>query len=77
MLAIRDGTPNFELVGMASSAAARESRMLVPDNGFKTENKPMAPYDGDIFIDNNKLISYGVTYSVSIDEIINLVLLLF
>lgn len=33
----------------------------------------MTPYKGDIFVDNNKLISYGITYSVSIDEIITFI----
>ena len=70
VFAIKDGVPNFELVGIASSSAAQISNVIVPDKNYKAEDKIMTPYEGDIFVDNNKLISYGVTYSVSINEII-------
>ena len=73
VFAIRDGSPNFELVGMASSAAAQESNILVANDDYKEISKQKVPYTGDIFVDNNKLISYGVTYSVSINKIINFI----
>lgn len=73
VFAIRDGAPNFELIGMASSAAAQESNILVADDNFKKMIKQKVPYTGDIFVDNNKLISYGVTYSVSIDKIVDFI----
>jgi len=69
VFAIRDGIPNFELVGMASAAAAQESNILIPDKEIVDKTIIKTPYTGDIFVDNNKLISYGITYSVSIDEI--------
>ncbi len=69
VFAIRDGVPNFELVGMASSSAAQASNILVANRDYKFEKKIGTKYTGDIFVDNNKLISYGVTYSVSINEI--------
>jgi len=71
VFAIRDGAPNFELIGMASSAAALQSNILVSSDDFKAKDNLKIPYEGDIFVDNSKLISYGVTYSVSIDEIVN------
>lgn len=70
VFAVKDGVPNFELVGIASSSAAQVTNFLIPGRNYKADNKIMTPYKGDIFVDNNKLISYGVTYSVSIDEII-------
>lgn len=73
VFAIRDGVPNFELVGIASSAAAQETKLLVPDMEFENENRTKSVYNGDIFVDNNKLISYGVTYSVTINEIITFI----
>lgn len=73
VFAIRDGIPNFELIGMASSAAAQQSNILTTDDEFKTNNELQTPYYGDIFVDKKKLISYGVTYSISIDEIITFI----
>jgi len=70
VFAIRDGIPNFELVGMASSSAAQQSNILVADHDYTDSNETNNIYVGDIFIDNNKLISYGVTYSVTINEIL-------
>ena len=73
VFAIRDGAPNFELVGMASSAAAQASNILVPDEDYKKTSRLKSNYDGKIFVDNNKLISYGVTFSVTITEIITFI----
>ena len=73
VFAVRDGVPNFELIGMASSTAAQESNILVPNADFKKNNRLTTKYNGNIFVDNNKLISYGVTYSVTINEIITFI----
>ena len=73
VFAVRDGVPNFELVGMASSTSAEENITLIPEEDIAVKNNINAPYRGDIFIDNNKLISYGITYSVTIDEIVTFI----
>jgi trypsin-like peptidase len=73
VFALRDGVPNFELVGMASSSAAQASNILIPDDDFSDNTKSKSVYKGDLFVDSNKLISYGVTYSVTIDEIITFI----
>ncbi|MBC8321810.1 MAG: trypsin-like peptidase domain-containing protein [Bacteroidetes bacterium] len=73
VLAIRDGIPNFELIGIASSSAAQESNILIPEENYKNGSIIKLPYEGNIFVHNNKLISYGVTYSISIDEIITFI----
>jgi len=73
VFAIRDGVPNFELIGMASSSAAQASNLLVPNEDYKQDSKILSIYNGEIFVDNTKLISYGVTYSVTIDEIITFI----
>lgn len=70
VFAIRDGIPNFELVGMASASAAKETNILIPGKNIAKNNDIKTPYVGEIFVDNNKLINYGLTYSVSIDEIV-------
>lgn len=73
VFAIRDGVPNFELIGMATSAAAQETNILVSDDNIEILSKQKNLYTGDIFIDNTKLISYGVTYSVAINEIVTFI----
>jgi len=73
VFAIRDGIPNFELVGMASSAAAQQSNIIVASQDYDDLNKLKSPYIGDVFVDNSKLISYGITYSVTINEILTFI----
>ncbi len=75
VFAMRDGAQNFEFVGMASSAAAQKSNILIADDDYKAGGAQNNQYFGRIFVDNNKLISYGVTYSVGINEIVNFILL--
>lgn len=73
VFAIRDGAPNFELVGMASSAAAQTTRILEPDKDVAGDINFKTLYNGPLFVDKTKLINYGVTYSVTIDEIITFI----
>jgi hypothetical protein len=71
ILAIRDGVPNFELVGMAKSVSAKNQYILTPsslDGILKFE--PNIPYSGDIYIKKFDDINYGITYTISTDEII-------
>lgn len=72
ILAIRDGVPNFELVGMARSVSARNEYFLTPAplNG-KLEYEPNIPYSGDVYVKKFEGINYGITYTISTDEIIN------
>ena len=73
VFAIRDGIPNFELIGMASSSSARASLLLSPDNDFELNGSTHQKYNGDIFVDNTRLINYGISYSITIDEIISFI----
>ena len=73
VFALRDGSQNFEIVGMASSSSAQTNRYLTPDNNRYKDINSRVPYEGRIFVDNNKLINYGVTFSVTIDEITNFI----
>ena len=69
-LAIRDGVPNFELVGMVKLVSARTSYVLVPekDDGV-VEYDPTVPYDGQIFVERKTEIEYGVTQAISVEMI--------
>ena len=70
VLAIRDGVPNFELVGIAKSVSAKRSYVITPDprvieDGFD----PHLPYTGELFVDQRMEINYGVTHAVSIEAV--------
>ena len=67
ILALRDGVPNFELVGMATSVSAETSYLLTPGN-IKSYD-PTFPYSGSVYIKDYKNINYGITYSLSIEAI--------
>jgi hypothetical protein len=70
VLAIRDGIPNFELVGIASSVSADFEHVLVPpESAFTTGYDPRIPYTGDIYIQFNKNINYGITFIISTESI--------
>ena len=68
VVAIRDGVPNFELVGMASSTSAKSIYYLKPENveNYMQSNEPFV---GDVVLSHERMINYGVTYAVTVDEI--------
>jgi hypothetical protein len=71
ILAIRDGVPNFELVGMAKSVSAKNQYFLTPvPLNDKSGYEPNFPYAGDIYVKKFEDINYGITYTISTDEII-------
>lgn len=70
VLVIRDGVPNFELVGIVSSVSASFEQILVPEvdaDGSKFD--PKLPYTNQIYVKNQQQIDYGITYAVSIENI--------
>lgn len=69
VLAIRDGVPNFELVGMASSASAKQVYYVKPGKDAPEYLNPDDPYTGPLYTDQYKDIKYGVTFNVSIEAI--------
>lgn len=68
VLAIRDGVPNFELVGMAASTSAKSIYFLKPADEDQLRQNNEAYHD-DVVVSSERMINYGVTYSVTIDEI--------
>lgn len=68
VLALKHSSPYFELVGMATSASAKSIEYLKPAESKEaiqsTEN-----YTGSMVVDRERMINYGVTYSVTIDRI--------
>lgn len=70
ILAIKDGVPNFELVGLAKSVSAKNEYLLIPftENG-KQDYNPNFPYEGDLLVKRYEGINYGITYTISTSEI--------
>lgn len=70
VLAIKDGVPNFELVGMAKSVGASYENILIPEEeSHMRRYNPNSPYNGNTFVKLKKNINYGITYSVSSNSI--------
>ncbi|MFQ5583625.1 MAG: serine protease [Calditrichia bacterium] len=72
VLAIRDGVPNFELVGIVSSVSATFEYILTPEKGVTVSlYGPQLPYDNDIFVKLDKKIDYGVTFGISVESVLD------
>jgi len=71
LLAVRDGVPNFEVVGITTSAAAETETVLVPERNKSYDET--VPYEGKIYVDNKKSINYGITKAISAEAILNLI----
>ena len=70
VLAIKDGVPNFELVGIVQWVPEEEENILVPS---KTKNNiqynPLVPYTGETFVKRYSSIRYGIARVISIEII--------
>ncbi len=70
ILALRDGPPHFELVGIANALSAKEEYILRPDPGASlTELARNHPYKGDIYVDRQLTVIYGITFAISVENI--------
>ena len=74
VLAIRDGIPNLEFVGIARGVSGRTEYLVVPE----IEDKPsvwelMKPYRGKIFRKKHEFIEPGMTYTISIESIMTFI----
>ena len=70
VLAIRDGVPNFELVGIANSVSADYEYVISPpENISRTGYDSRIPYQGEVFVEFNKVINYGITFIISMESI--------
>jgi hypothetical protein len=70
VLAIRDGVPNFELVGMIKLVSAHSSLVLTPEkDGGDLVFDPAVPYTGAVFVERKTEVESGITQAVSIESI--------
>ncbi len=70
VLAIRDGVPNFELVGIANSVAADAEYVLTPGKNYNLSvYDPHIPFTDDIYVQFKKNINYGITFVIPTETI--------
>jgi len=70
VLAIRDGVPNFELVGMIKLVSAHSSFVLTPEkDGGDLAFDPAVPYTGAVYVERKTEVESGITQAVSIESI--------
>jgi hypothetical protein len=71
VLAIRDGVPNFEIVGIAKGVSGKSEYFVVPgldDNPSDWEL--YEPYQGKVFRKKHEFIEPGMTFTISIESIV-------
>ncbi len=74
VLAIRDGVPNFELVGIVQSVPEEKEDMLYPDISDKgAKYNPVIPYRGEIYVKKHSSIRYGITRIIPVEALIKLI----
>lgn len=70
VLAIKDGIPNFEVVGIGKSASATFENILVPEKeSHEVVYNPDVPYTEDVYVRNRKMVNYGITKAISTSAI--------
>ncbi len=70
VLAIRDGVPNFEFVGLIRSVPAEYEYVIKPEMlTEEQEYNPLIPYGGELYIEQRVNIKYGVTRVIPIETI--------
>lgn len=70
VLAIRDGVPNFELIGMVQWVPEEEESLIFPEN-IKTGTiyNPVVPYKGNLYVRKHTSIRYGITKVIPVESI--------
>lgn len=70
VLAIRDGVPNFEMVGMIQWVPEEEENILVPKALKNNERyNPIVPYKGGEYVKRFSSIRYGIARVISAEKI--------
>ncbi|MCK7525807.1 MAG: hypothetical protein MZV64_53465 [Ignavibacteriales bacterium] len=70
MLAIRDGVPNFELIGMVQWVPEEEESLIYPENPKdKSSYNPVVPYEGNFYVRKHSSIRYGIAKVIPVESI--------
>lgn len=71
VLAIRDGVPNFEMVGMIQWVPEEENNILIPKKLNDNESyNPIVPYEGEEYVQRFSSIRYGIARVISSEAIL-------
>jgi hypothetical protein len=74
VLGIRDGMPNFELVGITKAISGKTEYSLLPDRkAYLSEWELYKPYDGKIYLEKRDLSEPGMTFAIGIDTIMEFI----
>ena len=74
VVAIRDGIPNFELVGITKAISGSTQYTLVPDRKTQlSEWESYKPYEGKIYLEKRDLSEPGMTFAVGIETILEFI----
>jgi len=74
VLAIRDGAPNFEIVGMVKCGFVHRNFSLKPNiNSSDFVYIPQVPFNGEILVEEETDIKYGVTKIMTIEKILEFI----
>jgi hypothetical protein len=74
VLAVRDGIPNFELVGIVKLIPAQSSFVLSPSKREGDEEyDPGEPYRGDVFVERKTEIQYGIAQAIPAEAIVDFI----
>lgn len=74
VLAIKDGVPNFELVGMVQRVPKDDEEYIKPQKLISGEDyNPLIKYEGDLYVDRRINIKYGIAKILSIEKILEFI----
>ncbi len=75
VLAIRDGVPNFELVGMVQWVPEEDENLIYPEDlKNKSSYNPVVPYTGNLFVRKHSSIKYGIAKIIPVESIMAFIL---
>lgn len=70
VLAVRDGVPNFEWVGLAISVPVSFEISVTPEKGLQLDSYDMrVPFRGELYLERRGVIRYGITHAISMESI--------
>jgi hypothetical protein len=75
VLAIRDGVPNFEFIGLVQWVPEEEESLIYPEiPKSKSSYNPILPYEGNLYVRKHSTIRYGIAKVIPVESIMTFVL---
>ncbi|MCU7497098.1 MAG: trypsin-like peptidase domain-containing protein [Ignavibacteria bacterium] len=70
ILAVRNGIPNFELVGMIKALFADYEYVVRPPKDYSIEQyDPLVPYNKELYVERRMNIKYGLSKAIPVESI--------